>query len=406
MLFSRRCSIAVVTAATLVLAAAVSERATELRNLGLAQLENEKPADAVETFTALTEEAPDEPLGWANLAVAHLRSQQVDEATAAIDRALELAPGDAKILAIRGDIEQWRGAHDEALVTLLAAARTAPDDVEIQYALYRLASTLETEEAARAVDLALENLTRLRPDNIVVMLHRGQRAVARGDRASATRSYLRVGELLWQAPPIAERALAMLTEALESGEPGAARTPAQRVNNVLVVTPMYQQGLRELAIGIQGVPIERFSEEAPPSRFGTPAAVRFAGATVAESAVVGGSIVAGDFDGDQRPDLAWLARNGEGPATLTVSLSTTHAVASRGEAPGAERLLAADLDNDAALDLLAYGPETAVLFQGQPGGAFQPATEAFGLAGAGGTAAAVLDFDIEGDLDLIVAGGR
>ena len=157
----------------LFLLAAVSDRSVELRNLGIAQLENEKPSEASDTFVALTLEAPKEPLGWANLAIARLRSQQTEEALQAIGKALELAPQRADLLAIRADIEQWQGGPEQALATYMKAARLAPDNAEIQYALYRVASTLQDPAADEGVDLALENLARLRPDNLVVMLHLG-----------------------------------------------------------------------------------------------------------------------------------------------------------------------------------------------------------------------------------------
>jgi Flp pilus assembly protein TadD len=391
-----------ITVAFLLLVAAVSERAIELRNLGIAQLENEKPSEASDTFAELTRAAGDEPLSWGNLAIARLRLQETEAAREAIQRALDIAPGDPKLLAIRGDIEQWEGDQATALQTYLEAARKAPDDVEVQYALHRLASAMTGDEAGVAIDLALGNLSRLRPDNLVVMLQLGQRAVARGDRAEATRAYLRVRELLWQAPPIAERALDMLLTALESDQEGAARTPAQRLTNVLVVTPGYQQGLRELTTGIQGVPILEFGDEPPTHQFGDPLDVSFSGESIAQTPVSGRALTVGDFDGDQTTDLVWIDADGQ----ILVKLAASHAVSAVGSAPtGATRLVTFDLDNDGVLDLLVYGAGPVAFWQGQPGGGFSEATEAFGLSEEAGTAAAALDFDIEGDLDLVAAGG-
>ena len=231
-------------------------------------------------------------------------------------------------------------------------------------------------------------------------MHLGQRAVARGDRTAATVAFLRVNELLWQAPPIAERAMQMTLDALESGEAGGARTPAQRLNNVLVVTSMYQQGLRELATGIQGIPILAFDNEAPATRFGEALDLRFEGETLAGEPVPGRAIAIGDFDGDQRPDRAWI-----GGGVLRLATAAGSGPTEIGPAPtGARELLELDLDNDGLLDLLAWGGDRLAFWRGEPGGAFTESTEAFGLTG-GGSAAVALDFDIEGDLDLVVAGG-
>ena len=66
--------------------AALPPDAYELRNVGLAQLENERFADAEAAYRKLVELAPREPLGHANLAIALLRQQKFDEAIAAVER--------------------------------------------------------------------------------------------------------------------------------------------------------------------------------------------------------------------------------------------------------------------------------------------------------------------------------
>src|SRR3954469_13646592 len=88
---------------SLPLPAAVPDRAAELRWRGLAELENERPADAEATFTALARLAPDDPLPHADLAIALLRQQKGAAAITEIDRALAKAPGRADLLAIRGE---------------------------------------------------------------------------------------------------------------------------------------------------------------------------------------------------------------------------------------------------------------------------------------------------------------
>ena len=74
------------------------------------------------------------------------------------------------------------------------------------------------------------------------------------------------------------------------------------------------------------------------------------------------------------------------------------------DAAGITGLLAADLDNDGHLDLVGYGPQRAVFWRGKGDGSFEDSTAGAGLAAANGTAAAVLDYDIDGDLDLVTAG--
>ncbi len=394
------------------------ERAVALRNRGLAELENEQPGRAEPIFRELVEALPDEPLGHADLAIALLRQQRFEEAERAIGRALELAPGRADLTAIQGEVYQWSGRPDQALAAFRRAAAAAPDDPEIQYALYRQATTgggaVSGAEAERAAAEALERLARLRPENLIVIIQRGQRARAAGDRAAATAAFLRLRELSWQAPEAAGQLLAQILAALEAGDLEAARVPALRLENVLKVTSMYRESLRELASGIQGVPVARFAGEPPPASFGDPVPVSFRGVALSTAATAGRALAVGDFDGDRRPDLARVAAPvttpveaaaGAGPRLEVRRASADWAVGSTLDAAGIERLLAVDLDNDGRLDLLGYGPGRVRYWRPAAEGGFVEATSELGLEKAAAAAAAAIDFDVEGDLDLALAGG-
>lgn len=382
-------------------AAALPDRALELRNVGLAELENEQPAKAEAAFEELARLVPDDPLPWADLAIARLRQQESEGALEAIDRALALAPARADLLAIRGEVLQWGGRPAEALQAFAAAATAAPGDPEAQYSLLRQSANVGTPEAERLAGEALERLARLRPENVPVLLQRGAAALAAGDRAAATAAYLRLQELVWQAPEAAGRMLEPLLEALEAGDLEAARVPALRLENVLKITPMYREGLRELATGIQGVPVERFAGEPESAVFGAPVPVRFVAERIETTESASGALAVGDFDGDETADVAWLDRSGR----LHVRIADATVVAkAKGEHAGSASLVAADLDNDGHLDLLAAGPRI-VVWRNAGDGAFEDATESFGLAGGPAGSVAVIDFDIEGDLDLLAATG-
>jgi tetratricopeptide (TPR) repeat protein len=380
-----------------------SPEASALRGLGLAQLENERTGEAAETFRKLEKLAPDDPLPYADLAVAALRQQKSEEAAAAIAQALARAPGRGDLLAIQGDVLQWSGKSGEALAVYRKAATAAPDRVEIQYGLYRLAGQGSGAEAEAGLQEAIRALARLRPENLVVLLQQGQRAVAAGDRAGATQAFLRVRELVGPAPPPAVAStLAPVLAALESGDVGSARVPAIRLENVLKPTPAYQAGLHELTTGLLGNPVERFVNEPPPSTFGDPVPVRFRAAPLAKGPLAGRALATGDFDGDGKPDLAWVAA-GEKPRLLILKGAGGDPVAGP-EAAGITGLIAADLDNDGPLDLIAFGPKRLAFWRGKGDGSFEDATAGAGFGTAGAEAAAALDYDIEGDLDLAIGG--
>ncbi len=382
--------------------AVVPPRAVELRDLALAELENERPEQAEAACRQLIEVLPEDPLGHANLAIALLRQQKTDDATAAVEAALAKAPGRGDLLAIQAEILQWAGDLDGALELMRQAVTAAPQDLEILYAAYQLATTRPEVGGEVAADV-LGRLAELRPENVVVLLQLAKQGIAAGDRTAATGAVLRVGELMWQVDLRAGRALEMVTAALEGDDVAAARVPVQRLENVLKISPMFRESLRELKTGIQGVPVRRFRDEPPPVSFGDPLTIELAATEIDPRPTAGRALAAGDFDGDLAPDLARVRAGGE-PALEIRLAAGGLAIAGEHPAPGLEELLAADLDNDGDLDLVAAGPGRAAVWLGQGDGSFAPAEADLGLSTAGAAALAVIDFDIEGDLDLALAG--
>ena len=388
---------------------AVAPAALPLRDRGLAQLENEQPGPAEATFRELVKLAGNDPLPHAGLAIALLRQQKGADAQAAIARALSLATGRADLLALQGDVLQWSGKQEAALPVYRNALQKAPRDVELAWALYRLAGGLQGVDGAEAgAREALARLVELRPDNAVVQLQAGQQAIARGDRAAASAAFLRVGELLWQTGPQARTALDAVVAALKEGEVAKARVPALRLENVLKPTSLYQQGLTELTTNVQGRPVTRFRDEPPTTAFGAPVAVSWDVHSFSPKPSLPGAtaVAIADFDGDERPDLAMVV-DAELLLRRSAHRSTVDWKATIvGPAASIERLLAVDLDNDGDWDLVGAGPAGLTAWRGDGKGGLQPAAAPFGLAGVAGHAVAALDYDGEGDLDLAAAGAR
>ena len=379
--------------------------AIDLRNLGISQLENEENEEAAETFREVTRLEPADPLGFANLAVAQLRTQATQPALAAINLALTRAHDRPDLLAIKADIAAWMGEADVALELYRRAADAAPEDPRIQYALVRHADTYRSEAASEAAGAALERLVRLRPENLLVLLERGRRAIEAGDRASASAVYLRVRELLWQGQPLLQRAMERLIDALEAGDVTRARTPAIQLGNAMKAEPMFKTSQAELHIGLPGIPVTRFVAEPPATEFGEPLAVTWKASSIDSTPARGRGLVVADLDGDGVPDSARTVADSQGGILVRRSGG---AGATRLAAGSVSSLELVDLDNDGRLDLLAFGAGAPLSFwRGGEDGSFADATAELGLGGVTASAAVALDFDSEGDLDLVVvrAGG-
>lgn len=383
-----------------------TDEQVRLHGIGYAQLENEREVEAESTYRELIELAPDEPLGHANLAVALLRQDRKDEALAAIHRALELGGDRADLVLIRADILQWTSRHEEALVDYRRAARAAPDDPETQYALFRHTDIVSGGEAEADRRTAVDRLRRLRPDNLVVLLLSGEAALGDGDRGRASDDYLRVRELIWQAQPIAERVLEEVLDALEADDLDRARSLARRVTNVMKGTTAWTSSQAEVFTNIQGIPVERFLDESPIEDFGPALPVRFRATRIDNAPAGGRALEVADFDGDELPDIVWAAA-GDGADSPSSRLELRRAatgLAAPGASPetGAQLLVVGDADNDRKLDLIAIGDPLAI-WQVDDTPRFADASARFLANEMAATAADLIDFDSDGDLDLAVA---
>src|SRR5262250_2249836 len=74
------------------------------KNVGLAALEEGNVPEATHRFESVRQLAPGEALGWANGAVAAMRSKDLASARKLLGEANRLAPGNGQVQALRGTL--------------------------------------------------------------------------------------------------------------------------------------------------------------------------------------------------------------------------------------------------------------------------------------------------------------
>ncbi|MFQ5530292.1 MAG: tetratricopeptide repeat protein, partial [Gemmatimonadota bacterium] len=85
-----------------------------VRSLGLAYLEEGRPAEAADQFSGLVARVPREPLGHANLALAELRRGAFEEALRSAERARDLVGEDPEVLFVGAVVLAEVGRVEEA----------------------------------------------------------------------------------------------------------------------------------------------------------------------------------------------------------------------------------------------------------------------------------------------------
>ena len=389
------------------------------QSLGLAYLEESQPHQAIEQFQGLIHLAPDESIGYGNLAVAHLRLKQREEAEAWIKRGLEAEPMDSQLHFILAEIYQSQSRTAEAVAAIQEAVKLAPDDLEIRYKLTR--HYLSQRNNPDATDEAIFHLRELRqrtPANVVVLLKLANALLRREQVEEAKQVCMELNALLWDAD---EEFLKYLKQGLllidQDDIKGAARY-VQIFENVQKRSPRYQQGIGELVTNILGHPIETFSsgfKARIKAKQTPPIGANFVDATqevgLGDLKERRSTILLTDYDNDSDLDLYTTPTVLGAESNLFRNEGGKFVPAGILGRPG-DSAVFADIDKDGNPDLCLSGDEGSILLRNDGMGNF---TEMMDLAGTqsdqsskdqGRGLGLFIDYDHDGDLDLFKTGSQ
>ena len=393
--------------------AVIIERAIRHQSLGLAYLEESQPSKAIAEFRALVDVAPDEAIGYGNLAVAYLRLKNTEEAKEWVKRGLVADSMSSQLHFILAEIYQWQGRTEEAVAGMQEAVKLAPEDLEIRYKLARHYLGLRNNpDATEQAIVHLQTLREQAPTNVVVLLKLAQSLLQREQIEEAIQICMELNALLWDADEAALKFLRQGLLLIDKEEPKDAARQIRIFENIQKITPRYQQGIGELVTDILGHPIEEFSpgfRSRMVAKQSPPIEVRFVDVTqeIGLGNLKGkwGKILLTDYDKDGNLDLYVLPNQlGDHPNhNLFRNESGRFVPAS---VLGVEGLGAsfADFDKDGDGDVYVSRNGRDEFVRNEGNGRFMSISVTAGIHNDGGGGSVLfVDYDHDGDVDLFLA---
>ena len=312
-------------------------------NAGIALLDAQRLEPAQQALLKATEQRPNSARAWFNLGLLYRKLDETEQARAAFGRVAQLDPNDADTHYFLGALHQSARQLDLAIASYRRALELNPYHASAQFGLAGAYQRLGNSEEARKY---LDRFQKLTQEKLGAPI-----GTTYGDQGKYS---------------LAED----------------ARLPAGAAAAPIAVTFVPVPGAES------GLPSVHDGKPEPGSRRS------------------GGCFF--DYDNDGRADLLLMSDAPNHKVGLYRNVSGRFTDASAGshlDIPGrAFSCVAGDYDNDGWTDVVIALESGLRLFRNQGDGTFRDMTEASGLRAATGPAFAVtlLDYDHDGDLDLLV----
>ncbi len=402
-------------------------QAERFKNLGVAYLEEHRPAEAERAFRRVIELASDEALGYANLGVAQLRLGQLSGAASQLEQARRVAPTNVEVLLLGAEAQYAAGRWGAVTSIAKKVLDIAPSNAMARYYIYRAArAQRDNEQAQQEAAWQIDALFRSYPENVVVVIRYARQQA----KQEAWKTVSKTLDLIQPATQEVVKARA----ALQSARKALAEANGDRVHywlavleNVLRPTMRFRQDLSQLQPPVAGLPILRFSDtfyvalsrerpHAVPVQLvlvtdaSIPEGVRLTrggakGGKAADRASHA-SLDFADIDGDGRDE--WLLSFNSADAG-SMQLWQDHGGAWRDlletvAVPPAADARFVDLNDDGVYEIVAVGSDGTVVLQQDADGYWKDRLATWEVESLQGRTLELVDVDNEGDLDLCVAG--
>ncbi|MGH7603963.1 MAG: FG-GAP-like repeat-containing protein [Gemmatimonadaceae bacterium] len=418
------------------------------RMLGLSYLQRNQLPEAEGEFKKLTNLAPDDPLGYADLGLTYLQAGRYADAEKQLQRARELDPGSTEIGLALARLYSLTARPADARAMLERLRRDTTGNAHVLYALAELDAQARDTASANRYQARLRDVLAVAPANLVPRLDLIDVFVQRGEADSAVQQLEEVRRIPPELPKEARAYLDSAIQVLRAGKLAQALTTLERFKALVEVTAPYQASLEDVKwtdgpipgrailtfapksfITLRGVreratvDLAKFTDATSDAGLGgaeggTPASSSTSSAPSAQSTPSAQSSAAtalatGDIDGDGTDDLfasTWspaLQKSVVHVYRIQAGFAREATDRSGISLPGGATFATfADYDNDGWLDLFAIGGDgRGHLFRNKGDGTFVDVSAKSGIGDVKGARKAIFaDLDHDGDLDLLLIG--
>lgn len=366
--------------------------------VGLAGLQTGEDVRAMEKLTLATRIAPGEPAGWANLGLLAVRQQEFDAAFENAGKALSLAPDNSRIEALLGQIESRRGRLPEAIAHLRKAVEL--DDRNLK-AIYSLAQEVERQgdpSGETEAQALLGKILAIEPDNLAVLLDVTRLSAKRGDGRALRDA---VAALVRNSEGWPEEARQQMVALQRAADPRSAATQSAFLRNVLTRVPAYRRSLNAVKTPPEfvGDPFLEFIKLPSPSSLPAPpdTAMTFS----AQEPIASGAWqpMAVALDAENAPALVLHNRK-------EIQITGGARIVFGDDAVVVRDIAAVDFNYDFKTDLITVSDRGVRFFRQENINSFTEVTSKTALPksvlSAGYQALHILDFELDGDLDVLL----
>lgn len=367
---------------------------------GLAALEAGEDRGARTLLERTTELAPGEPAAWANLGLLALRRNDLPIARRYLEKAAQLAPESARIQLLLARLALAEGQPDQARYYTTQALKNDPTDLEAAYLLFQLLEERPSPHDTLTADALLDRLLAQHPDNQALWLERLRRGVATQEMHVLHNVSDHLHPLVPTWPPEAQIVWHELLSMMRMSDWNGLRAQVTFLRNTLLQHPAFRADLAEL----QPPPEVLTPPLADPLRLKPPAAtfalpdtlMRFRIEPLAVGPVEALQVIW--KSSDTSPSVLYLTKENVVFDDGTTLKRPGPQVSSLFPLQGIAFL---DYNNDFRMDVALTGRQGLRLYQQEADGNFaeRPLPN---LGNITPTGIWVIDFDLDGDLDLLV----